>query len=82
MADETPPIRLPVRPLLNPLTDDDRLLLEQVINHLPMIEDLLHRAERCGCPVGDRWQKHQVHKEISSRLMDHFFPVELPSTQE
>jgi hypothetical protein len=82
MADQAEPVKLTVRPLINPLTEDDRMLLEQVMNHLPMIEDLLHRAERCGCPVTERWQKHEVHKQVATALRDHFFPVELPSTQE
>lgn len=76
------PIKLPVKPLLNPLTEDDRALLEQVRANLPMIEDLLHRAERCGCPVEERRAKHDVHKQITHKLLEHFFPQHLPTHQE
>lgn len=76
------PIKLPVKPLLNPLTEDDRVLIEQVMTNLPMIEDLIHRAEACGCPVDDRKAKHEVHKEISKALYKHFFPAQLPTTSE
>lgn len=76
------PIKLPVKPLINPLNDDDRIALEHVLSRLPEIEDLLHRAEACGLDVADRKSKHEMHKVIATRLHTHFFPRELPAIQE
>lgn len=75
-------IKLPVRPLLNPLTDDDRIAIEHVLSQLPLIEDLLARAEACGLDVSERKEKHEVHKVIAQRLHTHFFPPTLPAVQE
>lgn len=72
------PIKLPVKPLINPLTDNDRIALEHVLARLPEIHDLLHRAEACGLDVADRMAKHEMHKVIATKLKEHFFPVNLP----
>lgn len=69
---------LPVTPLINPLTEQDRIAIEHVIARLPAIEDLLHRANACGLDVADRQAKHQMHKEIATKLKEHFFPAQLP----
>lgn len=76
------PIKLPVRPLINPLTEDDRIAIKHVLQRLPEIEDLLHRAHACGLDVADRMAKHEMHREIATKLQTHFFPAQLPTTQE
>lgn len=75
-------VKLPVKPLINPLSDEDRVVIEQVLARLPEIHDLLHRAEACGIDVTDRRAKHEMHHAIAHRLHAHFFPKELPSVME
>lgn len=79
MADK---IELPVKPLINPLGDEDRQVLEYVLARLPQIKDLIDRAEACGLDMADRKAKHEVHHAIAKRLYEHFFPRELPAVQE
>ena len=70
--------KLPVQTLLNPLTENDRISIEHVLDRLPVIQDLLHRAHACGLDVADRQAKHEMHKEIATKLKEHFFPPQLP----
>ena len=72
------PTKLPVKPLINPLTEQDRIALEHVLARLPEIQDLLHRVAACGLDVQDRQDKHNMHLEIATRLKEHFFPPQLP----
>lgn len=71
---------LPVKPLINPLSEADRQAIENVLSRLPEIKDLLLRAEACGLDVADRLAKHDMHAAIAERLKDHFFPKNLPVT--
>lgn len=63
-----------VKPLINPLTENDRIAIEHVLSRLPEIKDLLNRAQACGLDVTDRLAKHEVHQAIASRLKEQFFP--------
>jgi hypothetical protein len=73
-----PAVKLPVNPLINPLTEQDRIAIEHVLARLPEIHDLLHRARECGLDVDDRFAKHEMHKVIATKLKEHFFPTQLP----
>lgn len=74
--------KLPVKPLINPLTDEDRVALEQILHSVPHIEDLLCRAEACGLDVQQHRDRHEAHKEVATKLHTHFFPQQLPSPTE
>jgi hypothetical protein len=68
---------IPVTPLINPLTEADRIAIEYVLERLPEIADLLRRAEACGLDVSDRKDKHAMHTEIAAKLQEHFFPTNI-----
>ena len=68
---------IPVKPLINPLTEQDKIAIEHVLARLPEIHDLLTRAEACGLDVADRKAKHAMHEEIAKRLKEQFFPQQL-----
>lgn len=82
MNDQPKQYALPVRPLINPLTENDLAALESVLARLPEIRDLIERAEACGIPVGDRREKHEAHHFIATQLHYRFFPKELPKLPE
>ena len=73
-----PVVKLPVKPLINPLTEQDRIAIEHVLDRLPHIKDLLLRAHECGLDVADRMAKHEMHEVIATKLKEHFFPTQLP----
>lgn len=73
---------MPVHPLINPLTEEDRIAIETVLNRLPMIYDLLHRAEQVGLDVAAHKDRHEMHKVIAERLHTHFFPKQLPAVEQ
>lgn len=75
-------VKLPVKPLINPLTPDDESAIDSVLQRLPMIEDLIQRAAEVGLEVGPQAERHEMHKVIAQRLKTHFFPKELPAVQE
>ena len=79
---ETQPIKLPVHPLINPLTEHDLLAIEEVLRQGHMIADLLHRAAACDVDVGEHFTRHTMHQVVAKKLKDHFFPDQLPTTQE
>lgn len=62
------------KPLINPLSENDRIAIEHVLGRLPEIHDLLLRAQACGLDVTDRLAKHEMHAAIASRLKENFFP--------
>lgn len=76
------PLKLPVKPLINPLTEQDRIALEHVLARLPEIQDLLHRANACGLDVADRQAKHDMHAIIATKIKEHFFPPNLPPADD
>ncbi len=73
---------LSARPLINPLTEADRLAIEHVLTRLPEIHDLLQRAKACGLDVDDRLAKHEMHTAIATRLKESFFPSSPPPMGE
>lgn len=78
----TNPMTLKVAPLVNPLSENDRIAIEHVLARLPEIKDLLKRAEVCGLDVADRLAKHDMHEAIATRLKEQFFPQNLPPMSE
>jgi hypothetical protein len=75
-------VKLPVKPMLNLLTEDDRVLLEQVMARLPAIEDAIHRAAQCGIDVSAQADRHNMHATIAPTMHAKQFPRELPAIQE
>lgn len=71
------PSTLTAKPLINPLTENDRIAIEHVLARLPEIKDLLKRAEACGLDVKDRLDKHDMHEAIATRIKENFFPKHL-----
>jgi hypothetical protein len=71
-------LKLPVKPLINPLTDADLAALNQVIAKFEQIDDLLARAQHAGMDVSGHLAQHETHKEIARRLKEAFFPDHLP----
>lgn len=71
-------LAMPATPIINPLTEADRIAIEHVLGRLPEIADLLARAEAVGLDVADRKAKHEMHVAIATRLKEHFFPDDPP----
>lgn len=74
-------IKLPVRPLHPLLGPEDKAHLESVINRLPVIEDVIHRAAKSGIDVAAHADRHNMHETIARRMYEAHFPVELPGVQ-
>lgn len=84
MADQAAPAgpKLPVKPIQQLLSEDDRVQLENVIAKLPVIQDILHRAAQSGIDVSAHQDRHDMHKVIAQSMHTSWFPKELPAIQE
>jgi hypothetical protein len=75
-------VQLLARDYINPLSDADKALLQEILRNSHLISDLIARAEQCGIPVQAHRDKHEAHVAIAKRLDAHFNPRELPAVQE
>lgn len=71
-------IKLPVHPLINPLTPADRAALEQFLIDAEKVDDLIIRSHECGVNVGVHAEAHEAYKQIAQKMMQRFFPPQLP----
>jgi hypothetical protein len=74
--------KLPVRPIIQPLTEDDRQILRQVEELLPQIQDLLARAHDVGIDVAAKQDLHNAHVNVVAKLNHRFWGGQAPPQQE
>jgi hypothetical protein len=77
-----PSIKLPVKPLHNPLTAEHEAVINWLLPRLPVQEDMLLRAAACGIDLAGRGAKHETHVAIVNALKQNYFPNQLPTTSE
>lgn len=68
---------LPVRPLHNPLTSEDEVILQNVIERTAVHADLAARMKEAGLDVSDHENRNAVHHHVASTLKKLFFPTQL-----
>lgn len=73
------PIKLPKKPLHNPLTKEHEEALHWVLPRLDIAEDMLARAALCGLDVTERGGRHESHKAVAKTIKELFFPDTLPT---
>lgn len=66
---------LPTKPLMSPLTDNDRDTLQRIISRkLSHHVDHIERCEKCGIDMSAHKQVHDLQLAHAQALMDQFFP--------
>lgn len=76
------PIKLPVKPIHNPLNHDDEAIIHQILERLKIAEDIILRAADCGLDVAARYEHHKMHEAVVNKLKQRFFPDQLPTDSE
>lgn len=71
-------IDLKARPLINPLTPEDEIIIDKVIEQHHHLEDLISRCESCGLDMTKHRERHDMHKHVAHKLKEFFFPNQLP----
>lgn len=76
------PFKLPIKPVHNPLDDNDHARLQEALTHLHIAEDLIHRAASCGLNVQDRLDRHATDHQVAKLIKERFFPDQMPVSSE
>jgi len=66
--------QLPVRPIYNPLNAEHEAALRNVVERLKIRRDLIDRAKAVGLDMTQHDDRHAIHHQAATQLLQQFFP--------
>jgi len=74
---ESPVNVLPTIPVINPLTQEDLALLQEIVANAKTHRDLIARCQECGLSIDDKYARNEMHITVAQKIIDKFFPPKL-----
>lgn len=76
------PFKLPVQPLVNPLSDHDLAGLHSLASQIAIAKDMVARASGLVHGIEERIERCAMHEQVHATIMERYFPGHLPTASE